>query len=416
MAKIFYDTCSLLNLQAEAFKETFYISSITLNELENIKTSGTKDEETKWKARQVLHLLKENEGVFKVIPFKETDKVDLSKYDLPQTNDSKIILTALNILAKDSKEDVFITDDLACYYIAQSVGLNAQILQDTIEDDYKGFKEVTLSEEKMADFYGLAFSSNDNIYNLLENEYLIIKDKATGNIVDKYKWKNKTYEAVPYIKLRTDMLGKIAPLNGDIYQMCALDSLKYNQITMLKGPAGSGKSLLAFGHMFDLLEQGAISKIIIFCNTVATKGSAKLGFYPGSRTEKLLDSQIGNFLVSKLGDRIAVERLIDDGKLILLPMSDIRGFDTSGMNAAIYITEAQNLDIELMRLALQRISEDSICILDGDYTHQVDMSIYAGANNGMRRVSQVFRGQDFYGEVELQNIHRSKIARVAEEM
>ena len=103
MAKIFYDTCSLLNLQAEAFKETFYISSITLNELENIKTSGTKDEETKWKARQVLHLLKENEGVFEVIPFKETDKVDLSKYDLPQTNDRKIILTALNILAKDSK-------------------------------------------------------------------------------------------------------------------------------------------------------------------------------------------------------------------------------------------------------------------------------------------------------------------------
>jgi predicted ribonuclease YlaK len=97
-------------------------------------------------------------------------------------------------------------------------------------------------------------------------------------------------------------------------------------------------------------------------------------------------------------------------------MSDIRGFDTSGMNAAIYITEAQNLDIELMRLALQRIGEDSICILDGDYNHQVDMSIYSGSNNGMRRVSQVFRGKKFYGEVELQNIHRSEIAKVAEEM
>ena len=168
--------------------------------------------------------------------------------------------------------------------------------------------------------------------------------------------------------------------------------------------------------MFSLLEEGRIEKIIIFCNTVATKGSAKLGFYPGSRTEKLLDSQIGNFLVSKIGDRCGVERLIEDGQLILLPMSDIRGFDTSGMKAAIYITEAQNLDIELMRLALQRIGDDSICILDGDYTHQVDMSLYAGANNGMRRVSQVFRGQPCYGEVELKNIHRSKIARIAEEM
>ena len=138
--------------------------------------------------------------------------------------------------------------------------------------------------------------------------------------------------------------------------------------------------------------------------------------YPGSRTEKLLDSQIGNLLESKLGDRIAVERLIDDGQLVLLPMSDIRGYDTTGMNAAIYISEAQNLDIELMRLALQRIGEDSICILDGDSNAQVDLSMYAGDNNGMRRVSKVFRGADFYGEVTLVNIHRSKIAKLAQDL
>ena len=138
--------------------------------------------------------------------------------------------------------------------------------------------------------------------------------------------------------------------------------------------------------------------------------------YPGSRTEKLLDSQIGNLLESKLGDRVAVERLIDDGQLVLLPMSDIRGYDTTGMNAAIYISEAQNLDIELMRLALQRIGEDSICIIDGDSNTQVDLSMYAGDNNGMRRVSKVFRGADFYGEVTLLNIHRSKIAQLAQEL
>lgn len=141
-----------------------------------------------------------------------------------------------------------------------------------------------------------------------------------------------------------------------------------------------------------------------------------LNVYPGSRTEKLLDSQIGNLLESKLGDRIAVERLIADGELVLLPMSDIRGYDTTGMNAAIYISEAQNLDIELMRLALQRIGEDSICIIDGDDRAQVDLSMYAGAHNGMRRVSQVFRGSEFYGEVTLKNIHRSKIAALAQKL
>ena len=50
-----------------------------------------------------------------------------------------------------------------------------------------------------------------------------------------------------------------------------------------------------------------------------------------------------------------------------------------------------------MKLALQRIGEDSICILDGDDDTQVDLGVYAGTNNGLKRVSKVFRGQDFYG-------------------
>lgn len=75
-----------------------------------------------------------------------------------------------------------------------------------------------------------------------------------------------------------------------------------------------------------------------------------------------------------------------------------------------------SLFIISLKLALQRIGEDSICIVDGDYNAQVDLKQYSGANNGMKRMSEVFRGQDFYGEVELKNIYRSKIAMIAEEM
>lgn len=97
-------------------------------------------------------------------------------------------------------------------------------------------------------------------------------------------------------------------------------------------------------------------------------------------------------------------------------MADIRGYDTSGMRAGIYITEAQNLDVSLMKLALQRIGEDCICVLDGDEKTQVDLREYSGNNNGMKRVSEVFRGSDIYGEVCLQQIHRSKIAEIADEL
>jgi predicted ribonuclease YlaK len=174
--------------------------------------------------------------------------------------------------------------------------------------------------------------------------------------------------------------------------------------------------LLSLGFLFSQLERHKIDKIIVFCNTIAAKNAARLGFYPGTKDEKLLDSQIGNLLISKLGGRAEVERLIDEEKLLLLPMADIRGYDTSGMRAGIYISEAQNLDIPLMKLALQRIGDDSICIIDGDAKAQVDDVNFAGSNNGLRRVSKVFRGHDIYGEIELKQIHRSKIGLIAEDM
>lgn len=416
---LFYDTCSLLNAQKEVFKtkSKFYISSITVNELENIKTSGYKDEQIKYEARTLLHLLEQNEDKYNIVLYKDKSFSEIiSEFDLPDTPDSKIIATAFYLSKHLDGEIFFCTEDLACKAIAKSLGLSViSCGEEETKEVYTGYYEKIYSDEELANFYNEIFSQNKNSYNLLDNEYLILKDK-NNKVIDKYKWIDNHYEPVSYYKAESRIFGKISPKNGDIYQQLALDSLNSNQISMLRGRAGTGKSYLAFGYMFSLLEHGKIDKIIIFCNTVATKGSAKLGFYPGSRTEKLLDSQIGNLLESKLGDRIAVERLISDGKLILLPLSDIRGYDTTNMNAAVYISEAQNLDIELMRLALQRIGEDGICIIDGDFSHQVDMTQYSGNNNGMRRASEVFRGAPFYGEVELQTIYRSKIAERAELM
>lgn len=412
----FYDTCALLELQQEAFQsETkFLISSVTLKELESIKTSGTKDEEIKWAARQLLHLLDNNEDKYDVIVYRQSFDTYIKGADLPQTPDSQIIISAKEAFKNNLLEGVFVTQDLACKKLAECVGLQTEYVRAHKQDNYTGYIEVEMNNDELANFYNIILTTNQNVYNLLINQYLLIK--FDGNITDKYKWAGDHYIKVPFCKAQSKMFGKIVPKDQDNYQQLALDSLMSNQITMLRGPAGSGKTILAFGHMFSLLEQGKIDKIIIFCNTVATKGSAKLGFYPGSRTEKLLDSQIGNLLESKLGGRIAVEQLIEHEQLVLLPMSDIRGYDTTGMNAAVYISEAQNLDIELMRLALQRIGEDSICIIDGDFTHQVDLSLYAGVHNGMRRVSGIFRGQDFYGEIVLKTIHRSKIAEIAELM
>jgi predicted ribonuclease YlaK len=404
--KNFYDTCTLLNHYNRInFSEKFYISEVTLEELENIKTSFKKSNDLKYNARKVLNLLCDASNMEVIRKF----------HPFVINNDKKILLDASSI-----KEEIcFITDDLNCYLLAKEkyelkAFLGKNFFNTKLENSYTGYKEVSLSDANLAIFYGEDLPKNKNTFNLLTNEYLLIKEK--NKIIDEYIWTGERYVKVPYRTFQSSMFGDIKPFKEDAYQKVAMDALVRNKITVISGPAGTGKSLLSFGYMFSLLDKGEIDKIIIFCNTVATKGAAKLGFYPGSRTEKLLDSQIGNFLTSKLGHRMAVEKMIDDGQLILLPMSDLRGFDTSGMNAAIYITEAQNLDIELMRLALQRIGEDSICIIDGDARSQVDLDAYAGANNGMNRLSEVFRGDDCYGEVVLKNIHRSHIAELAQKM
>ena len=417
MKKVFfYDTCSLLNELHSAFEnDFFYISSVTLEELENIKTSSSKDQDIKYRARQLLHLLFENKDKYKVVIFQKEWETAISNFSyLSDNNDSKIIYSAFITDTGISFDLVFKTDDLCCAILAKRIGLTVETTYEQMKlDNYTGFIEKTISNEELVTFYSKTNLETENHFNLLENQYLIVKDE-NGKIADSFKWKNGNYEQVLFPVLKTDMFGMIKP--KDEYQKLAIDSLLSNKITVLRGPAGSGKSYLSFAALFQKLEKHEIDKIIIFCNTVATANSAKLGFYPGSRNEKLLDSQIGNFLSSKLGDSVAAERFIAEGKLALLPMSDIRGYDTTGMKAGIYITEAQNLDIELMRLALQRVGEDSICILDGDDQAQVDLSIYGGTNNGLRRVSEIFRGADFYGEVTLQKIHRSRIAELAQLM
>ena len=86
------------------------------------------------------------------------------------------------------------------------------------------------------------------------------------------------------------------------------------------------------------------------------------------------------------------------------------------MKAICYIMEAQNLDIELMKLAIQRVGDDCQLIIDGDDNAQIDSQAFEGLSNGMKRVSKVFRGQSFYSEIELINIYRSKWAEIADKL
>lgn len=420
IATLFLDTNALMDLcTTDILNEPFVISQTTLQELENIKGNRNKSPDAQRKSKEAIKFLSDHPNLYYTIPMTTDILKYMEKFHMIDSPDNRICASASYFnthLASADNQTQFLTMDLSCRNIAQDVfGLTIYTGYDIIEKatrEYKGYSIITMVEEEMADFYQYP---DKNPNKIRVNEYLVIKN-IDGDVVDIQKWNGTSFVRINDNPMKTKFFGTIKPYNGDIFQRMAFDALYSNKITMLKGKAGTGKSYLAMGYIMHALESHKVDKVILFCNTVATADSAKLGYYPGSRDEKLMDAQIGNFLKSKLGSRDQVKRMIDENQLELYPMSDIRGFETGDMPCAVYITEAQNLNINLMKLALQRISDNSICIIDGDYNTQVDLASYAGVNNGMRRVSEVFRGRDIYGEVKLINNYRSDISNIAEEM
>ena len=412
MKYLFYDTCSLLlknNSLFEDQNEKPIISSITINELEGIKTSINKDETVRAQARAVLRQLNDNIDKYEIVLFNPhyLEFIDNS-FDI--TNDLKILACANYYNLFVQPIDYFITNDLILKQLALMYFKTAQVKSiGEDEDDYTGFIELYLNDIEIANFY-------NNYESLpiqpLLNQYIILKN-TNGEVFDYYKYTKNGLERIACPTFNSYQFGQIKP--KDVYQLVAMDSMLQNKVTLIGGHAGTGKTYLALSALFHLMDKNAIDRIVVFCNPVVARGAAKLGFYPGTREEKLLGSSVGEVLSSKLGDSSEVIRLIESGRLTLIPVGDSRGYEVPP-HSGVYIMESQNLDITLLKLLLQRISEDSIVIVDGDRKTQTDMAMYAGENNGMKRMSKVFRGNELFGQVDLQNIYRSKIAELADQM
>lgn len=337
MAKTYFvDTNILLHNLGYLESKSFVVSSKTLIELEEIKTNRNKTEDVRQKARQAIRFIKDNETceVFNW-PIDSLNEI-IDDYGVEHNADSYICAAAY-VYAKSNEDSVFITNDISCLNIAKNIfRLNVEWPDEySYKVDYTGFKEVVMDDDAMAYFYE---HQDENVYDLLVNQYLIIRN-IDNEVVDTLKWDGVTHVVVKFESMKSNYFGTIKPYKGDVYQRLLFNSFQTNKITMVHGPAGSGKTACAIYYLMALLEKHKIDRIIVFANTVPVVNSAKLGYYPGTRDEKLNAMSIGNILASKLGDSFAVEKLIAENKLMLIPMCDIRGFDTSGLNSGIILTE-----------------------------------------------------------------------------
>ena len=174
----FYDTSSLL-LMADNFSDDQYyiISSISLNELEGIKSSNTIDEDIKYAARRVLSYIDNSNGNVEVIIYNKDMLSLLDNYDLVINNDTKILACALWYDKEvHPDETIFVSNDVLLKIIANLFFGDDSIesVQEDVSDEYKGFKDVSLTEQEMIDFYS---NLNQNTLDCLINEYVIIRNE-----------------------------------------------------------------------------------------------------------------------------------------------------------------------------------------------------------------------------------------------
>ena len=406
----FLDTNAILDLQDKMFEDDFCISSISLQEMENIKTSGRKDEETKYKARKALHLLDENKDKYEVVIYTTAMENYIVEKQLEVTPDTKIIASCAfsrGLLTQDN-DFIFVTNDVACKMIASKIfDLEVESVGEKELDEYKGFIEKSLSEEEMASFYE---HISENMFGLLINQYLILKDDK-DEVVDAYRWNGTQHE--PLFKKNIQSLYFDKLKSKDIYQSCAIDSLMNCTITAITGKAGSGKSLLALMSAMYLIEKGKYDRIVVMFNPTKTRGASDMGFYGGDFIDKAMQNSIGQILTTKFGDRYAVDLLLSQNKLKLVSMADCRGMEISD-SEILWITESQNTSIDLIKLCLSRVSSGAKVFIEGDYLSQVDSKAFDGNNNGLKRMIDVFKGHEEFGYVQLQNVWRSKIAELCE--
>lgn len=404
---LFYDTNALLELGPHAFEEFFVISQKTLEELEDIKTSSRKDTEIKYKARNIARLFDKNDNYY-VCKCDNGVYSTLEQFHLKDSNDN-IILACAKQYNDNVHELLVVTNDLNCKFISKEIfGLDTKSVNDINLvkniNEYVGYKDVTLSDEEMSEFY---LHINENRFGCLLNEYLIIR-KSDGEIVDYRRWNGEEYKALSYKQINSKFLGKIKPRNPQ--QVLAFDMLqnKDTTIKVISGKFGTGKDLLQISNAIRLIEEGKYEKLIYVRDAVIVKDSTDIGALPGTDLDKM--KPFAMILADHLGGETGLEMQIMAGNIEIMHLGHIRGRDFK--NSIIYCSEAENLTKEHVQLLIGRVGEGSALWMNGDFK-QVDTPLLR-MNNGFMTAINKLAGHKNFGYVQLKKTERSETAAMAD--
>lgn len=383
--KYFLDTNILLShLDRVEALDGFYISSVTLGELEDIKMSGRKTEEVRYYARKAVRWLNENEDKYECI---------LCPDESVESNDEKIINTCAQIdHERPDEEIVFVTDDLLCKLKAQRIKhLVAESWFNVGESIYKGYKYISGNSEEINDLME-NFDYND--WHL--NEYLIINNTDDGSV------KEMRFDGESFVNLKLPPSKYVKGKNS--LQRCALDALMNFGIVAILGTFGSGKTFLCTKMgLYHVLEKGNCAKMV--CVRETRGEGEQQGYLPGTLEEKI---EPFNFPISQQlnGGEFELERLKQNGQLEFQIPYYMKG--TTYNETIMVVDEAEDLKEAQIRLIGTRIGQNSRIFMSGDYKQSV---INKTQDNALIKMCNELKGDPDFACVCLDEDVRSSISK-----
>ena len=392
----FYDTNALLELQGDAFVNVFMCSIKSFEELEHIKTSRNKDEETRYKARKITHLLDENSDKYEAIVVDYNQYVDdiVNVFGLNPEGPDNIIMYTAWYKSKEVEDLIFVTNDICCKNIARNIfGLKVESANKK-EEIYKGYKIIKGNTEKIN-----SVMENIDFSDWHVNEYLIIQN------TDDNSEKEMRFDGENFVALKLPSSRFIKGKNS--LQRCALDLLLNPDITIaaVLGGYGSGKTYLTLQMaLYNVTEKGHQSKIL---GVRSPQGEGKeVGFLPGTLQEKVQ----GFFepLTQQLnGGEFELESLKQRGILDSNIPYYMKG--TTYNDTIMLVDEAEDLDEKQLRLVGTRIGNNSKIYFAGDYKQSV---INTTDNNALIKMCNELKGNKMFGCVYLGEDVRSTTSKI----
>ena len=174
-----------------------------------------------------------------------------------------------------------------------------------------------------------------------------------------------------------------------------------NQVIVITGRAGCGKSLVSAQCALDFLFKKQVEQILV--TRAAVEVGHSLGFLPGSLNEKFdpyLEAFQENLI--KCYDKVKVEELISAKKVNALPVQFIRG---KTIDDVLVVEEAQNLTKAEMLAILTRLGKNGKIIINGD-NEQKDIK---DGLNGLSYVIELSKKISEIKYIKLKHNHRSDL-------